>query len=122
MTGTPAVVVTIPAIVPPVDRAISCGGVFSDANYVLIHADGDRYVSRNSIKHLSTVLAPLGFRRIERSLLVNLGRVEFVEKVGGRRFTFMLRGGQRLSSSASYYSFLLRELRQGQLSGLARRN
>ena len=43
----------------------------ADGNYVTIRTGNVEYISRDSIKRLSTELADLGFVRIERSLLLN---------------------------------------------------
>ena len=40
-------------------------------------------------------LAPLGFVQIERSLLVNLRRVAYVERHERGQFCFVMRGGAR---------------------------
>lgn len=92
--------------------------VESDANYVVFHVGESGYLARNSIKHLNRVLGPLGFWRIERSLMVNMSRVEFAERLGNGRIVFTLRGGRRLVSSMSYRASILRELRRGRVLGL----
>ncbi|MGH8189204.1 MAG: LytR/AlgR family response regulator transcription factor, partial [Steroidobacteraceae bacterium] len=85
----------------------------SDGNYVIIQSGEDRYISRNTLKHLSAVLAPLGFLRIEKSLLINVRRMAFAERIGQGEFAFTMRGGQRLVSSRSYRRAILEEIRRG---------
>ena len=92
----------------------------SDGNYVTIHAGEDRYIARGSIKHLGQGLARLGFVRIERSLLLNLSRVAFAERIGHGKFAFTLRSGCRLASGASYRREILNEMRYGRLVSLKR--
>lgn len=90
----------------------------SDGNYVTIHVGEDRFISRNSVKHLAGALAALGFLRIERSLLINLRRVAFAERLGHGVFAFTLASGRRLVSSTTYRRGILNEIRYGQLSSL----
>ncbi len=94
----------------------------SDGNYVTIHAGEERFISRNSVKHLAGALAPRGFVRIGRSLLLNLRRVAFAEKLGHGAFAFTLHNSRRLVSSATYRKGILEEIRRGQLAGLKESN
>lgn len=91
--------------------------VESEANYVALHVDDERYLARNTMKHLTGVLAPLGFVRIERSLLINLRKVAFAERVDRGAFAFTLRNGRRLVSSNTYRKGILEEIRRGQFFG-----
>ena len=86
--------------------------IVADGNYVIIHCAGERYISRNTVKHLSTTLRSHGFVRIERSLLLNLQRVEFVERQGQGEFCFVLRNGEHLRSGRTHRKVILRELRR----------
>jgi two-component system, LytTR family, response regulator len=92
-------------------EAASVDYVEADGNYVVIHVGKDRYISRNTMQRLSSMLAPLGFVRIERSLLVNLRRVAYVERIGQGEFAFTMRTGTRLTSSRSHRRAILQELR-----------
>jgi two-component system LytT family response regulator len=85
----------------------------SDGNYVIIHCGDERYISRNTLKHLSAALAPLGFLRIEKSLLINVRRIAFAERIGQGEFAFTMRGNQRLVSSRSYRRAIIEEIRRG---------
>jgi two-component system, LytTR family, response regulator len=85
----------------------------ADANYVTLHVGDERYLARNTIKHLSGLLAPLGFVRIERSVVLNLRRVAFAERLDRGTFVFTLRNGQRLTSSSTYRKGILDEIRRG---------
>lgn len=85
----------------------------ADGNYVLIHVGKDRYISRNTLAHLESVLVPLGFVRIERSLLVNLRRVAYVERIGNGEYAFTLHTGVRLISSRSHRRTIVQALRGG---------
>jgi two-component system LytT family response regulator len=87
----------------------------SEGNYVIAHTDAERYLARNSLKQLAVTLAPLGFLRIERSLLINLRRVAFVERLDNC-YAFTLRSGRRLVSGITYRKKIRREIRNAQLS------
>ena len=91
--------------------------VESEANYVALHVDEERYLARNTMKHLAGVLGPVGFVRIERSLLLNLRRVAFAERLDRGAFVFTLRNGRRLVSSGTYRKGILEEIRRGQFFG-----
>jgi DNA-binding LytR/AlgR family response regulator len=71
----------------------------SAGNYVVAHVGTSEYLARATLKSLATRLAPLGFVQIERSLLVNLRRVAYVERRDRGQFCFVMRGGARLQSS-----------------------
>ncbi|MGB6602827.1 MAG: LytTR family DNA-binding domain-containing protein [Steroidobacteraceae bacterium] len=86
----------------------------ADGNYVSIRAGEDRYVARNTLKNLAAALAPSGFVRITRSLLVNLHRVAFAERLGGGSFEFTLRSGMRLASTPTFRRGILEEMHQEQ--------
>lgn len=91
--------------------------VESEANYVALHVADERYLARNTMKHLAAALGPVGFVRIERSLLINLRRVAFAERVDRGAFAFTLRNGRRLVSSSTYRKGILDEIRRGQSFG-----
>ena len=82
----------------------------SDGNYVSIRSGSAAYISRDTIKRLAGELAPLGFIRIERSLLVNIRSVLYAETVGRGRFAFTLSSGACLQSSSSYRELILQAL------------
>jgi two-component system LytT family response regulator len=82
----------------------------ADGNYVTLRAGKMEYVSRDSIKHLSTELAELGFVRIARSLLVNAAAVLYAERMGHGIFALTLTSGACLHSGAAYRDSLLRAI------------
>jgi DNA-binding LytR/AlgR family response regulator len=82
----------------------------SDGNYVTIHAASATYRSRDSVKRLSAELTNSGFVRVQRSLLINIRAISFVEPVGRGRFKFTLSSGPDLYSSSSYRESILRVL------------
>jgi DNA-binding LytR/AlgR family response regulator len=80
----------------------------ADGNYVTLRAGKVEYLSRDSIKRLSSQLAELGFIRIERSLLVNSAVVSYAEVTGHGTFALTLSSGVCLHSSAAYRDSILR--------------
>ena len=84
--------------------------VESAGNYVKFHVDKCEYIARESIKRLEVVLASAGFVRIERTLLLNILAISFVETVGHGAFAFTLNNGLRLHSGPAYRETILRAL------------
>lgn len=93
--------------------------VESEANNVALHVDDEKYLARNTLKHLEGVLEPLGFVRIERSVLLNLRKVAFAQQLDRGAFVFILRTGRRLVSSSRYRKGILDEIQRGQFVGPA---
>lgn len=83
-----------------------------DGNYVNIHTGQDQYIARNTLQRLTEMLQPVGFVRIQRSVLVNLRSVAFAERIGKGCYAFTLRSGKRLVSTAPYRRAILDEIRQ----------
>jgi DNA-binding LytR/AlgR family response regulator len=71
----------------------------SAGNYVVAHVGTNEYLARATLKRISTRLAPLGFVHIERSLLINIRQLSYVEKHDRGQFSFVMRSGARLVSS-----------------------
>jgi len=82
----------------------------ADGNYVTLRTGNAEYVSRDSIKRLSLLLAELGFIRITRSLLVNAASVSYAEAVGHGAYALTLNTGVCLHSSARCRESILRIL------------
>ncbi len=98
-------------------NADSVDYIESDGNYVTLRSGTAKYISRDSLKRLSVDLAGHGFLRIERSLLVNVRAVVYVEPVGRGTFAFTLSSGACLHSSASYRDAILRILPMRRFAG-----
>ncbi|HUL48072.1 MAG TPA: LytTR family DNA-binding domain-containing protein [Steroidobacteraceae bacterium] len=84
--------------------------VESAGNYVTYHLAAVEYICRDSIKHLEAVLAPVGFVRIERSLLLNVRAIAFAQPLGHGSFVFTLTTGARLHSGHAYRDTILAAL------------
>jgi two-component system LytT family response regulator len=76
-------------------------------NYVTFHMGSLEYIARDTVKRLDLILRPLGFTRIERSLLLNIRAIRYVQPVGHGMFVFALASGKRLRSSPAYRESIL---------------
>lgn len=93
--------------------ALSIDYLQVDGNYVTIRVGDDRYLARATLKHLSDVLAPFDFMRIDRSVMINLQQVEYIERIENGRFAFQLRRGHYLVSNRERRGAISRLLRSG---------
>ena len=84
--------------------------VQSAGNYVTYHLAGVEYIARESIKRLDALLAPAGFVRIERSLLLNVRAIAYAQPIGHGSFAFTLVSGARLHSGHVYRDTILAAL------------
>lgn len=73
--------------------------VVVDGNYVTVHVGEEQYLTRATLSYMARCLEEQDFVRIERSILVNLRRVAYIERLERGQFVFVLRGGQRLISA-----------------------
>lgn len=84
--------------------------VQSAGNYVTYHLGAVDYIARESIKRLDALLAPAGFVRIERSLLLNVRAIAYAQSLGHGSFVFTLTTGARLHSGHAYRDTVLAAL------------
>jgi two-component system, LytTR family, response regulator len=84
--------------------------VESAGNYVTYHQAGVEYIARECLKRLADVLAPIGFVRIQRSLLLNVRAIAYAEPIGHGTFAFTLASGTRLHSGDAYRDSILAAL------------
>ncbi|HXD24823.1 MAG TPA: LytTR family DNA-binding domain-containing protein [Propionibacteriaceae bacterium] len=84
--------------------------VESAGNYVTYHRAGVEYIARESIKRLEIILAPAGFVRIERSLLLNVRAIAYAQPIGRGSFAFTLTTGASLHSGHTYRDMILAAL------------
>lgn len=84
--------------------------IMSAGNYVTYHVGTLEYIARESLKRLEADLAPAGFVRIERSLLLNIRAIAYAEPGGRGSFAFTLASGVRLRSGHVYRSSILTAL------------
>ena len=79
----------------------------SYGNYVRIWAGPESYISRDRVKELAVRLAPAGFVRIERSRLVNVRAIAYIERLGHGMYSFTLTNGTCLESTPTYRAEIL---------------
>jgi two-component system, LytTR family, response regulator len=84
--------------------------VESAGNYVKFHVQKCEYIARESMKRLESLLNGKGFVRIERTVLLNVLAISFVETVGHGAFAFTLNTGACLHSGPAYRETILRAL------------
>jgi LytTr DNA-binding domain len=84
--------------------------VEADGNYVKFHIVGLEYIARDSVKRLASALVHMDFVRIERSLLLNLRAISYVQRIGRGTYAFTLVSGACLRSGATYREHILRAL------------
>ncbi len=77
--------------------------IVADGNYVTLHVGDSQYLRRDSIKHLTTLLAPHAFERIRRDTLINLSRVAFAERQPQATIVFTMLTGARLTSRSGFH-------------------
>jgi two-component system LytT family response regulator len=82
----------------------------SAGNYVKYHLGPVAYIARESIKRLDAVLAPTGFVRIERSVLLNIRAISYAQPIGHGTFAFTLVSGTRLYSGHAFRDTILAAL------------
>lgn len=82
----------------------------SYGNYVRIWSGAVPYISRECVKELAMLLASSGFVRVQRSKLINLRAVSYIERPGQGIFVFILGCGTRLESTPTYRADILRAL------------
>lgn len=79
----------------------------SRGNYVAFHAAGLVFLSRDTMKRLSRLLGDRGYVRIQRTVLLNIRSIQYAQRAGRGRYTFMLSSGERVCSGIKYRKELL---------------
>jgi two-component system LytT family response regulator len=73
--------------------------VEASGNYVRLHANGQSYVLRDSMKNMEAKLDPELFVRIHRSAIVNVDYIRELEPYFHGEYVVILRNGTRLMAS-----------------------
>jgi two-component system, LytTR family, response regulator len=71
-------------------------------DYMCIHAEGQTYILRGTMKELEAVLDPKLFQRVHRSTIVNLHRVKSLRAHMNGEYFLTLDGGHELKLSRTY--------------------
>jgi two-component system LytT family response regulator len=75
-------------------------------NYARVHTATSRYVHRATMASISKQLAPHGFARIHRTVIVNVARIAQVRPRGSGQYEVVLDTGTRLRVSRTFRSAL----------------
>lgn len=70
-------------------------------NYVVLHSGKEQHIIRETISAMEARLAPGGFMRISRSVIVNLACIREIQPAGSGRYSLLLRNGTRLDMTCS---------------------
>ena len=70
-------------------------------NYVLLHSGKEQHIIRETISAMEARLAPAGFMRISRSVVVNLACIREIQPAGSGRYSLLLKNGIRLDMTCS---------------------
>jgi two-component system LytT family response regulator len=70
-------------------------------NYVVLHAGKERHIMRETTVAMEARLAPAGFMRISRSVIVNLARIREIQPLGPGQYSVLLKNGTRLDMTCS---------------------
>jgi DNA-binding LytR/AlgR family response regulator len=76
--------------------------VSANGDYVELVTAGNSYLQKESLSHLAERLDKQRFRRVHRSAIINLDKVESVTPRPGGAFAITLDGGHTVQSSRSY--------------------
>lgn len=104
------------ALIPasPIRIAVKCGGkilflnpaeifaAHAQGNYVLLQQNRGSHLLREQISVVAEKLAPFGFVRIHRSVLVNSAHVETIEPLFTGEYLLRLRGGREYNVTRTY--------------------
>ena len=70
-------------------------------NYVVLHSGKEQHIIRETISAMEARLAPGGFMRISRSVIVNLACIREIQPAGSGRYSLLLKNGTRLDMTCS---------------------
>ncbi|MBI4663103.1 MAG: response regulator [Verrucomicrobia bacterium] len=70
-------------------------------NYVVLHSGKERHIVRETTAAMEARLAPAGFMRISRSVIVNLAQIREVQPLGPGQYSVLLKNGTRFDMTCS---------------------
>jgi two-component system, LytTR family, response regulator len=70
-------------------------------NYLVLHTAKERHIVRDTMTDMEARLAPAGFMRISRSIIVNLDRIRELQPMAAGEFCVILKTGARLNMTCS---------------------
>lgn len=81
-------------------------------NYVVIHAEGQQYMLRETMKNIEESFDPNLFARIHRSRIVRISKIRELRELYNGDCTLVLQGGETLKMSRRYRDNLLPRLQR----------
>jgi two-component system LytT family response regulator len=78
-----------------IDRVEAAG------NYVVLHSGKEQHIIRETISAMEARLAPAGFMRISRSMIVNLACISEIQPVASGRYSLLLKNGTRVDMTCT---------------------
>jgi DNA-binding LytR/AlgR family response regulator len=85
-------------------RASDIVCVLANGDYVDLVTAANRYLKKDTMSNIEALLDPGHFKRIHRSAIVNITKIERVSPKPGGTFDITLEGGHHVQSSRSYRS------------------
>jgi DNA-binding LytR/AlgR family response regulator len=85
-------------------RASDIVCVLANGDYIDLVTAANRYLKKDTMSNIEALLDPGHFKRIHRSAIVNITRIESVSPKPGGTFEIALEGGHHVQSSRSYRS------------------
>ena len=76
--------------------------VLAEGNYVLLQQESSSYLLRESISVVAEALAPFGFVRIHRSVIVNSAFVEEIKPYPTGEYGLHVKGGKEYTVTRTY--------------------
>ncbi|MBL9173874.1 MAG: response regulator [Verrucomicrobiales bacterium] len=70
-------------------------------NYVLLHTAKEQHILRETLSAMEARLAPAGFLRVSRSVIVNLACIREIQTMGSGRYSLLLKNGARVDMTCS---------------------
>ena len=84
--------------------------IASAGHYLELHAGRDTHLIRVKLSQIETRLDPKDFMRIHRSTIVNLDRIKSLHPMFNGDQLIILKDGQELNLSRTYYDKLMARL------------
>ena len=94
-------------VVPTAQRSVfirteEIDWIEAERNYIRLHVGGRAYLLRANLSRIESALDPAKFCRIHRSTIVNIDRIQAVERLFRGEYLVVLHDGTKLTSGRSY--------------------
>lgn len=99
-TGGPRILVKSPDRILFL-KAAEIDWIEAAGNYVVVHAAGERHITRDTMSAMEKRLETAGFMRVSRSAIVNLQRIRELQPAEAGQFCTVLKSGARIGITCS---------------------